>query len=266
LNANDFIVFVDESGDHGLGTIDPQFPVFVLAFCIVAKSDYSRILLPAVTEFKFAYFGHDQVILHEREIRKDSRDFSILRDPVRKAAFLSELTAIIDATPMIIIASVIRKNLLVDRYAYPNNPYEVALGFGLERVSRFLNRMCVAGRTPVIVECRGKREDDELELEFRRVCDGANYRGERFSLDPRFVPKSANVPGLQIADLVARPIARHVLNPTQPNRGLRHHRKEARSQPGWRGPGIWSEGVSVMKTKGPDASAEASCRPGIPNP
>jgi hypothetical protein len=36
----DYIVFVDESGDHGLHNIDPQFPVFTLAFCIVSKADY----------------------------------------------------------------------------------------------------------------------------------------------------------------------------------------------------------------------------------
>jgi hypothetical protein len=218
MTTSEFIVFVDESGDHGLETIDPQFPVFVLAFCILSKSDYSRVLLPAITEFKFAHFGHDQVILHERDIRKDIGDFSILRDPQRKAAFVAELTSIIAATPMTIIASAIRKNLLVDRYAYPNNPYEVALGFGLERIVRCLSRKGATGATSVIVESRGKREDDELELEFRRICDGANYGGEKFSLDARFVPKSANAPGLQIADLVARPIARHIMDPNQVNR------------------------------------------------
>jgi hypothetical protein len=86
--TSEFIVFVDESGDHGLETIDPQFPVFVLAFCLLSKSDYARILLPAITEFKFAHFGHDQVILHERDIRKDIGDFSILRDPSKKTAFM----------------------------------------------------------------------------------------------------------------------------------------------------------------------------------
>jgi hypothetical protein len=218
VNASDFIIFADESGDHGLGTIDPQFPVFVLAFCIVAKSTYSRVLLPAITEFKFTYFGHDQVILHEREIRKDLGEFAILRDRARKAAFLDELTALIAETPMTIIASAIRKDLLVDRYAYPNNPYKIALAFGLERIARWLNRQGAVGATPIIVECRGKREDDELELEFRRICGGANYRREHFSLEPRFVPKSGNVPGVQIADLVARPIARHIMEPSQTNR------------------------------------------------
>jgi Protein of unknown function (DUF3800) len=218
VTTDEFIVFVDESGDHGLETIDPQFPVFVLAFCILSKLDYSRVLLPAITEFKFNHFGHDQVILHEREIRKDLGDFSILRDRHRKAAFVGELTAIINAIPMTIIASAIRKNLLVDRYAYPDNPYEVALGFGLERIARWLSRKGAARATPVIVESRGKREDDELELEFRRICDGANYGREKFSLEARFVPKSANAPGLQVADLVARPIGRHIMDPSQPNR------------------------------------------------
>lgn len=33
----DFIVYVDESGDHGLARMDPDYPVFVLAFCIFEK-------------------------------------------------------------------------------------------------------------------------------------------------------------------------------------------------------------------------------------
>ncbi|MCX6544604.1 MAG: hypothetical protein NTV05_09335 [Acidobacteria bacterium] len=81
-----YLVFVDESGDHGIERIDPSFPVFVLSFCIVRKDLYSRNWLPAVTEFKFKHFGHDQVILHERDIRKDTGPFATLRDPARKAA------------------------------------------------------------------------------------------------------------------------------------------------------------------------------------
>ena len=49
---------------------------------------------------------------------------------------------------------------------------------------------------------------------------GAHYFQKRLGLEPHFVSKSANVPGLQIADLVARPIGRHVLNPQQPNRAF----------------------------------------------
>jgi hypothetical protein len=218
MKPSEFIVFVDESGDHGLANIDPQFPVFVLAFCIIRKADYARILLPTLTELKFAHFGHDQVILHERDIRKDAGDFSILRDPTRKAAFIEELTSLIDATPMTIVASAIRKDLLVHRFTIPNNPYKIALDFGLRRVARVLRQKGDTGTISVIIECRGKREDNELELEFRRICNKASYRRQQFVLEPRFIPKSANAPGLQIADLVARPIARYVMKPEQENR------------------------------------------------
>lgn len=213
-------MFVDESGDHGLESIDPAFPVFVLAFCIVEKEQYAYHWLPALTEFKFRHFGHDQVILHERDIRKDTGDFKFLRNPAKKRAFLGELTNLVAELDSVIIASTIRKDRLVGPCVTPSNPYEIALQFGLERVQKWLGRQRARGLTPVIIERRGKREDDELELEFRRICSGGNYGGRALALDPRFVSKSANVPGLQIADLVARPIGRHVLNPAQRNRAF----------------------------------------------
>jgi Protein of unknown function (DUF3800) len=221
VSAGDYVVFVDESGDHGLDSIDPNYPVFVLAFCIISKAQYARVVLPTITEFKFHHFGHDQVVLHERDIRKDSGDFSTLRDKARKEAFLDELTGIIASMEMTVIASVIRKDRLVNQYRYPANPYEMALGFGLERTHMWLARHEGPGRlTSVIIEQRGKREDRDLELEFRRVCDRQNIMSEVLTLEPRFVSKAANVPGLQIADLVARPIGRHALDPRQPNRAF----------------------------------------------
>ncbi len=188
---------------------------------MVSKAFYASRVLPELTEFKFRHFGHDQVILHEREIRKDHGDFAFLKEPGRKDAFLEELTELIASFEMTVVASVIRKTSLVSQYASPKNPYEIALAFGLERVYKYLNRRGAAStKTTVLVECRGKREDDELELEFRRICAGANYWNLPLNFEPRFVPKAGNVLGLQIADLLARPIGRHVLNPAQPNRAF----------------------------------------------
>ena len=50
---DDYIVFVDESGDHGLTSIDPNYPIFVLTFCLFRKSDYAESIIPAVTKFKW---------------------------------------------------------------------------------------------------------------------------------------------------------------------------------------------------------------------
>lgn len=218
---SDYLVFVDESGDHGLETIDPGYPMFVLAFCVLRKEDYVAKLTPALQRFKMKHFGHDDVILHEKDIRKDLGAFAFLKTKEKKRAFIDELTAIVAAIPFTLICSVIRKDHLRARYVHPGNPYHIALGFGLERVFYCLrDKGAVSGKTHVMVEKRGKREDSELELEFRRVCDGGNYKNEQLPFDIAFVDKKSNSAGLQIADLVARPVGMSILRPEQNNRAF----------------------------------------------
>lgn len=224
---SDYIIYVDESGDHSLESVDPQYPVFVLAFCVIKKSDYTQTLVPNVQKFKFDWFGHDSVILHEREIRRAEAPFVFLGDPRKKDAFMDGLSAIVDAAPMKIIASVIRKDELRRRYIYPTNPYELALLFCMERTQIYLHGL--GQRAPkvthIVCEARGGsggKEDKELELEFRRICDGANQLSRQAidGFEIRFADKRANSTGLQIADLVARPIGLRAIRPTQPNRAF----------------------------------------------
>jgi hypothetical protein len=44
---SEYLVFVDESGSPTMGNVDPQYPLFVLAFLIVKKSDYVAHITPA---------------------------------------------------------------------------------------------------------------------------------------------------------------------------------------------------------------------------
>jgi len=220
-NFSDYIVYVDESGDHGLKTIDPHYPVFVLVFCIFKKDDYINTAIPLLQRFKFKHYGHDQTILHETDIRKDRGDFSFLKSKAVKTAFLDELTSIVQKTPFVLISTVIKKELYRQRYRTPENPYHVALRYGLERVFYYLSELQADfGNTHVVVEKRGKVEDDELELEFRRVCDGFNYPQQPLPFELVFADKKSNSTGLQLADLIARPIGLHVLKPEQDNRAF----------------------------------------------
>lgn len=77
---SDFIVYADESGDHSLLKIDRNYPVFVLAFCIFRKKDYMSKAVPAVQKIKFDFFGHDMVVFHERDIRKEKGQFKCLNN------------------------------------------------------------------------------------------------------------------------------------------------------------------------------------------
>jgi hypothetical protein len=106
-NFSDYIVYVDESGDHGLKAIVPNYPVFVLVFCIFHKSHFIEKIVPAIQGVKFKHFGHDQVILHETDIRKDRGDFSILKSKAAKDEVMSELSDIIEASIFTCVSSVI---------------------------------------------------------------------------------------------------------------------------------------------------------------
>lgn len=223
---SNFIVYVDESGDHSMQTLDSQYPVFVLAFCVFYKGHYSEKVVPALQKFKFNHFGHDLVVLHEHEIRKEKGNYRF-QNKNHKNQFLDGLTSIIDASNFILISAVIDKRQLRERHGVDSNPYHVALGFCLETLYELMQEKNQEnGLTHVVVECCGEREDKDLELEFRRVCDGANKLGKPMPFDVIFADKKTNSVGLQLADLVARPIGLSVIRPNQPNRAFDVLRKK----------------------------------------
>jgi hypothetical protein len=228
LEFGDYIVYVDESGDHNLEIVNPEYPVFVLAFCVFRKVDYVGIVCPKVQQFKLQWFGHDACVLHEREIRKDLPPFGFLKSKESKQSFLHQLTAIIDETPMTIIPAIIRKDFHKRRYSDPDNPYHLALLFCMERLSHFLTLNGQVGKlTHIIFEQRGGKpgggdEDRKLELEFRRIMDGKHYLARHgfADMEMEILPKTSNSIGLQLADLVARPIGLRCMRPTQANRSF----------------------------------------------
>src|SRR5690606_9731119 len=151
------------------------------------------------------------------DIRKERGDFRFSSRP-HKQAFLDELTGIIESSKFILIGCIIDKERLRER---SENPYHLALGFCLETLHELMQEKKQDDLpTHVVVECRGKKEDAELELEFRRVCAGENRFGSALPFEVVFADKKTNSSGLQLADLVARPIGLSVVRAGQPNRAF----------------------------------------------
>ena len=216
-----FIVYVDESGDHGLANVDPQFPVFTLAFCIFHKRYYSEEVVSALEKLKFDEFGHDQVILHEHDIRKEKGAFSYFLNRADKERFIDSLATFVDESNFILVSCVIDKLSIREQNGIGENPYHIALGHCLEMLYEFLEEKSEYGKkTHIVFECRGKKEDKDLELEFRRICDGNNRKQLSMPFEIIFSDKKAMSTGLQLADLVARPISLSVIRPTQKNRAF----------------------------------------------
>lgn len=212
------IAYFDESGDHGLESIDPDFPAFVLCGCVYEIADYLKIEAPAFSAIKFANFGHDAVVMHSRHIRKQLGPFKILQDSATRIRFLGEIAAFFRSSKATIIAAAIRKDHHKEHYKHPDDPYEIALLFCLERLYGYMmDRGDQANTVTCVFEQRGQADDDRLAKVFREVCGGANQWGCRFPFEMAFANKQQNMPGLQIADLAAYPIARHVINPAMAN-------------------------------------------------
>lgn len=232
MSFSNYIVYVDESGDHSLTSVDENYPIFCLAFCIFRKDEYANATVPLLEAFKFRWFGHDCHILHESDIVKRRFPYSFLQYDDIRERFMDDLSGMLAATPMTVIAAVIRKGPLTRKYAHPENPYQLALLFCLEKTFEFLRtngeghdscHVICESRSPREKPGRGK-EDRELELEFRRIVAGDHYLqrdGRSMScFDIQFASKQANLCGLQLADLIARPVGLRILRETQPNRAF----------------------------------------------
>jgi hypothetical protein len=115
------------------------------------------------------------------------------------------------------------------------NPYVLALGSCLSQTLDFLRQKQQQQlRTHIIVESRG--EDRDLGLAFAQIA--AQMLPERYPLDIRFANKQTNSSGLQIADLVAHPIARHIVKRTQPNKAFDIVKKKLLGYPEYEGIGL----------------------------
>lgn len=231
---SDYLVFVDESGDHSLTSIDSLYPVFVLAFAAIRKSEYVHQVSRDLQVFKMRHWGHDETVLHEHEIRKPRDAFSFLLQKKNRERFMDELTDLMEHSRPPSWRSLSTSPPSPSRHAeaHPGGVYDYAMEIGMRAVFSSLTEAGQADSvTPVIVERRGRREDAELELSFRRICDASEAHARPISLELVMVPKTANSTGLQLADLIARPIGLHHLRPGQPNRAFEIIRSKLRCSP-----------------------------------
>jgi hypothetical protein len=128
---SNYIAYFDESGDHGLAKIDGDFPVFVLCSCLFKIDRYLEADLPRFSAIKFRHFGHDAVVFHSRDIRKRIGPFQILSDADKRQRFMQDTSDFFAHTTGVVIAAGIHKGRHVQQYAYPDNPYDIALLFCL---------------------------------------------------------------------------------------------------------------------------------------
>jgi len=215
-------IYIDEVGNPDLESSDnPNHRFLSLTGVIVDLQYVKDFLHPQMEELKSTFFNShpdEPVILHRKEIVNMRYPFEVLRDSEIRIKFDRKLLELLNAWDYTVISVCIDKKQHKETYkTWRYDPYHYCLAVLLERFVFFLEQ--TGNRGDVMAESRGGKEDRRLKDSFARLWEnGTEYVSpERFqdvltSKQLKVKPKSNNIAGLQLADLIAHPSRNEILD------------------------------------------------------
>lgn len=218
-----YYLFIDECGDPNLEKYDQTFPLFTLCGILVS-SDKLKWLEREIQSLKHELWEDEEIIFHSREIRNCSKGFINLLNPEIKSRFYAKINEILGTENIyVIVCCCIMKEPFVERFNTGEDVYGLSLKYLIERAIFHMDD-CEDGngKLTIIVERRNPNQNQML----LRYYNGLRVTGTKWISPERLVDrvrgfkfkyKADNIIGLQIADLIAYPISRYVLNPERPN-------------------------------------------------
>ncbi len=214
-------LYIDEVGNHDLTHTDNPNERFLSLTGVIVESQYCKDeLIPSMEQLKRHFFCKDPdvpIIFHRKDIVNKRNPFQALRDPEIEAEFNQALLSLLSNWTYKVITVVIDKYAHKEKYArWQYHPYHYCLSVMLERYILFLHDNKNNG--DVMVESRGTVEDRKLEESF----EGLFQKGNKYinkaiwqecltSSKLKARQKTANICGLQLADLLAHPSRREIL-------------------------------------------------------
>jgi hypothetical protein len=217
-----FRLYLDESGDHAYSQLQARDKRYLsVVGCVFDLVIYRQVFQPGLEQLKARFFPHDPdepVILHRKELINKRGPFRVLLDPQVRNSFDRELLALVSSTDFRVIAVVLDKRSHIERYAEAAwHPYHYCLAVVLERYCGYLINV-VRGEGDLVAESRGRTEDSQLKAEYDRIYrNGTRHRSAHWfqaaltTHEIKLKPKSKNIAGLQLADLLAHPVKQEIL-------------------------------------------------------
>jgi hypothetical protein len=221
-SSGKYRLYLDETGTHQL----PRHPhgdqdrYLGLLGAIINRETYHAKFCLGIHTVKRRTFGFDPdtpIVLHREDIMQRKGLFGVLADEAVRRKFNADLVGLYGTQDYALICVVLDKAAHSARYgrrAY--RPYNYCFTLMAERFCYFLNRHSAAGE--IVAESRGNREDAELMEAWNKFyAKGSWYAGTdtihqcMTSEALIFRKKHQNIPGLQLADLLAYDATREVL-------------------------------------------------------
>lgn len=207
-------IYIDETGTCSMSKPSDENNRYLGLTGIIMEENYARkTAAPTINTVKKNFFGDQPVVLHRTEIINKRGPFSVLDDNSLNEQFNSTLLWLIDTLQYKVITAIIDKNEHLQRYeVWRAEPYHYCMEVLLERYCLFLKVNNSTG--DVIIEARSKKQDKKLKKAYKYYRqNGTTFvNPEQFQSritggDIKFSPKTANIAGLQLADLLAHPSA-----------------------------------------------------------
>ncbi len=217
-----FRMYVDEVGNPDLESSDNPIHRFLSLTGVILELEHVRkVVNPQMEALKHRYFAahpDEPLILHRAELVNRKPPFEVLRNPDIAAAFDDELLALLRQWEYTVITVCLDKKKHKETYTvWRYDPYHYCLTVLLERFNFWLNRHSATG--DVMAESRGGKEDRRLKASFARLWQqGTDFvHPEQFqksftSRELKVKPKSSNISGLQLADIIAHPSRSEILD------------------------------------------------------
>lgn len=209
-----FRLHIDEVGNSDLDSSHIQNQRYLSLTGVALKLTHAEKLGDELQRLKDDYFPSGDgklVILHRREIMRKQPPFDSLNDPRIEKEFNERLLRLIERFQYKAFTVVIDKLEHCNRYeVWRAQAYHYCLEVLIERYALFLSSIYSCG--DVVVESRGKTDDEKLKSSFSRIYRlGTSFQSPKlFSArltneELMLKKKLDNDPGLQLADLLAHP-------------------------------------------------------------
>lgn len=215
-------MYIDEVGHASMkSSLTNPNERYLNLTAVIMPMDYVReTAAPALDELKVKFFNShpdDPVIFHRKEMMNRRGPYRVLVDESLRNNFDKALYSFLKDLQFIALSVTIDKLELALRYSgWARHPYHYCLEILVERFVLRLFRDDDIG--DVMAEARGGKEDRKLKSTFSNLWDKGNsnipsarFQNHLTSKELKIKPKSANVCGLQIADLIAHPVFRAML-------------------------------------------------------
>lgn len=242
---SEFRMYIDETGTSDLKHADnPRHRFLSLTGVIIALGHVRSSVYPEMESLKSRYFDShpdDPVIFHRKELVNRAPPFQNLQDPLIEREFSRDLLRCLREWEYSVVTVCLdKKNYMAAYGALGRDPYNYGMMILMERFVEWARIRDATG--DVMAESRGRKEDKRLKAAFADIwrhgtprANSAAFQSSLTSADIKIKTKTANVSGLQIADMLAYPSHSEILN----ENGLLGR------APGW----FTEQAIDILKTK-----------------